>query len=164
MTGKQLSRHTGLSMNSCSTIIAGLCFHEIANCMNAAQRRSRIYWLTEQGKLFQQDFRGKNNLQSINYELPEIDWDIYGWVCFSHRAAIIKVLFRPMQPSEIKRKAKFQDPNLKMSANNVRDVMRLFLQKGIVKKLKIIGRFHYCYELTDLGIKIRCLLLSADRL
>ena len=52
-------------------------------------------------------------------------------VCFSHRAAVIQALDRAMQPAAIKRKAKSQNPDLKMSANNVRDVIKLFLQRGI---------------------------------
>ena len=67
-----------------------------------------------------------------------------------------------MQPVAIKRKTKQQNTKIKMSANNVRDVMRLFLKKEIVKPVKIGKKAHLRYELTELGKKLQPLLINAE--
>ncbi|MFC1780851.1 hypothetical protein ACFLZ8_01125 [Planctomycetota bacterium] len=94
-------------------------------------------------------------------DLPDIDWELYGWVCFSHRAAIIKALTESMQPAKIKHRAKQQNPKIKMSANNVRDIIKLFLEKEIVEPVKVGKRAHLRYELTELGRNIQGLLSYA---
>ena len=66
-----------------------------------------------------------------------------------------------MQPTTIKRRAKQQDQKIKMSANNVRDVIRLFLQKEIVKPVKVRKKAHLRYELTESGKQLRQLLAQA---
>lgn len=164
MTAKQLAKKTSLSLDSCSAALEDLFLNELVTCLNPAQRRSRLYWITDKGRSCQQELRKEHYLSDLNYDFPEVDWESYGWVCYSHRSAIIKALVRPMQPSAIKRKARFNEPLLRMSANNVRDVIKLFLQRGIVKKLRMERKIHPCYELTDLGLKLRRLLLSAESL
>ena len=101
-------------------------------------------------------------LPNIVKQLPDIDWELYGWVCYNHRAAIIKALTEPMQPAAIKRKTKQQNTKIKMSANNVRDVMRLFLKKEIVKPVKIGKKAHLRYELSEEGYKLQGLLAQAE--
>ncbi len=49
-----------------------------------------------------------------------------------------------------------------MSANNVRDVMRLFLAHDIVRPVRIRRKAHLHYELTETGQKLRQLLLAAE--
>jgi predicted transcriptional regulator len=65
-----------------------------------------------------------------------------------------------MQAAAIKRKALFQNPQLRMSANNVRDVMKYLLKVGVVRKVNIKRRGHPRYELTDLGEVFKELLLG----
>jgi len=67
-----------------------------------------------------------------------------------------------MQPAVVKRKIKQQNPKIKMSANNVRDVMKLFVQKGIVKPVKIGKKAHLRYELSEEGCKLQGLLSQAE--
>ena len=83
-------------------------------------------------------------------------------MCYSHRAAIIKTLAQPLQPATIKREAKSQISGLRMSANNVRDVIRLFRKRGVVRPLQIKGEHHPRYKLIELGRQLRVLLLHAD--
>ena len=64
-----------------------------------------------------------------------------------------------MQPAVVKRKIKQHNPKIKMSANNVRDIVKLFGQKGIVRPVKIGKKAHLRYELTDTGTKLRQLLM-----
>lgn len=67
-----------------------------------------------------------------------------------------------MQPSEIKRQIRIQKPNTKISANNIRDVVKLLLEKELVQKVYVRKKAHPRYELTELGIKLRQLLIQAE--
>lgn len=68
----------------------------------------------------------------------------------------------PLQPSDIKKVLRIHNPTVKISANNIRDIMRLFLAKGIVRKVFSRKKAHPQYELTQLGAKLRKLLFQAQ--
>lgn len=95
-------------------------------------------------------------------DYPTTNWDLYGWVCYRHRAAILKTLTEPMQPATIKRKARSRDPTLRMSANNTRDIIRLFRERGIVQPVYVRKKAHARYELTETGMVLQRLLAQAD--
>jgi len=162
MTALQLSKKTELSMEQCSMILGKLTLCRLVKCLNPTATRSRLYWLTPVGILCQKKLSNDKTLPDIAKNMPDIDWQLYGWVCYNHRAAIIKTLTEPMQPAAIKRKAKQQNQKIKMSANNVRDVIKLFLQKKIVKPVKVRKKAHLRYELTESGHKIQGLLSQAE--
>ncbi len=158
MTATQLSRLTGSDLNRTMFVVRGLIKLQFLRCLNPQARRSRLYWLTGRGAAYcWRVCLGRCDDQ------PSIDWDLYGWVCYSHRAAILKALAGPLQSCEIKRKARFANPGLKMSANNVRDVIRLFVGKNIVRTVLGKRRAHPRYELTSLGDTLRSLLLRAEQ-
>ncbi len=158
MTATQLSRLAGSDLNRTMFVVGGLIKLQFLKCLNPQARRSRLYWLTARGATHSERFdSGRCDHQ------PSIDWDLYGWVCYSHRAAILKALNRPLQPCEIKRKARSDNPALRMSANNVRDVIRLFVGKGIVRCVPGKRRAHPRYKLTALGDTLRSLLLRAEQ-
>ena len=162
MTALQLAKKTGSSQNQCSTILGQLTICGLVKCLNPTATRSRLYWLTPVGILCQKKLTKDKTLPDIAKDLPDIDWELYGWVCYNHRAAIIKALTEPMRPATVKHKAKQWNPKIKMSANNVRDVMKLFLQKGIVKPIKVRRKAHLRYELTGLGRKLQGLLSQTE--
>lgn len=161
MTALQLSKKTGFSTDQCSSLLGQLSLCGLTKCLNPYAKRSRLYWLTPVGILCQKKLAKDKMLPDIAKDLPDIDWELYGWVCYNHRAAIIKALTEPMQPATIKRRARQQSPELKMSANNVRDVIRLFLQKEVVKPVKIRKKAHLRYELTEPGKQLQQLLAQA---
>ncbi len=68
----------------------------------------------------------------------------------------------PLQPSIIKRRARLMNPDLRMSANNVRDVMRLLLAWGVTKPIQIKRKAHLRYELTEQGLVYQRLLQQAE--
>lgn len=122
-----------------------------------------MYWLTQPGKECQSRLQQERGLGALRNDFRIVDWELYGWVCFSHRAAVLTALREPMQPSQIKRDARSQNPALKMSANNVRDVIRLFLKRGIVERLPgRRKRSHPQYQVTEEGYKLRVLMLRAN--
>lgn len=67
-----------------------------------------------------------------------------------------------MQPSEIRRKIRNRFPYAKISANNVRDIIRLFEKQGIVRKVFFKKKAHPRYEHTETGLIFQKLLNQAE--
>jgi hypothetical protein len=162
LTAKQLARKTGIPVGTCSYIVAKFTLKGIFTCLNQDAQNSRVYWLTELGISCQKQFCQDLNIPYKEYDLHSVNWALLGWVCFSHRSIVIKTLNMPMQPAEIKKQIRLQKTDTKISANNIRDVIKLFLAKGIVQPVKIRKKAHPRYELTELGIKLRQLLIQAE--
>jgi hypothetical protein len=161
MTALQLSQKTGFALDQCSMFLGQLALAKLVKCLNHVAKRSRLYWLTPIGILCQKKFLKEKNLPSLVKDLPDIDWELYGWICYSHRAAIIRALTEPMQPSAIKRKIRQKNLKVKISANNVRDVIRLFRDKGIVRSVRVRKEEHLRFELTDVGKQFQQLLIQS---
>ena len=162
MTVKQISHQMEMSLDSCSHVLGELVAHGLMECLNPIARQSRVYWLTELGVVCQRLLRKAFGLSALTHDFPEVDSNLYGWVCFSHRSAVIKALRGPMQPVAIKKRALEQNPRLRMSANNVRDVVSALLAKGIVRAVKIRREGHLRYELTEVGRKLQELSWRMD--
>lgn len=164
MTAKQLSQQTGMSLDDCCYVLWELSLYLLVTCLNPQAFRSRLYWLTKSGSACQSRLRREGGLEKKAHDLPIVDWPLYGWVCFSHRSAILKALREPMQPARIKRVARSQDPDLRLSANNVRDVLKLMLKRRIVKRVPgRRKRSHPLYARTETGEKLLKLLLRAEQ-
>ena len=162
VTAKQLSQRTGIHRDTSSYLLAKLKIKGLLICLNPDAIKSRVYWLSEFGIRCRKQLHQDLGLLYKEYNLPDINWHLYGWVNFNHRSAIIKILTSPMQPAKIKKVLRIRRPNVKISANNVRDIIKLFLARDIVSPIKIRKKAYLRYELTDLGTKLRQLLLRAD--
>ena len=66
-----------------------------------------------------------------------------------------------MQPTQVKRKARFQNPALRMSANNARDVVKEFLSKGLVQPVRVRRKAYLRFELTEVGKQLQDLMVKA---
>jgi len=161
LTAHQLARQHGARRSGCSAVLRELARHGLMECLNPEARRSRVYGLTPKGVALQQRLRDQAGLRPFP-EAPAVDWSLYGWVCYSHRGAVLRVLDEPLQPSAIKRKARYYEPGIRMSANNVRDVIKLFVEQGIVRPVRSPGRARPRYELTRRGHALQGLLLAAE--
>ena len=164
LTAKQLARRLGITIDSCSFLFWQLTVYAVVCCLNAKAKTNRLHWLTATGVACQRRLRAAERLPPLDRFFPSVDWNLYGSICFSHRSAVIKALMEPLQPADIKRKAKLQNVNLRMSANNVRDVIRLLLDYGIVRPVWTRKRAHPRYELKEQAKVFRELLLSAERM
>ena len=162
ITAKQLSKQTGIRLDACSYLLWELAVYEVVHCLNKQARRSRLYWLTDLGISCHKKLHEQQLLPRLDYELPDVDWNLYGRLCFNHRSSVLRAIRKPIQPAAIKREARSQNPLIRMSANNVRDVIRFFLEKGIVSTKYIKGKGHPQYELTELGRQLQLLLLRAE--
>ena len=157
-TAAQLSRKLGISLDSSRATLRRLAERRLVRCLTPTMTRSRICWLTWKGLIHQRRLAGKQ----VNHDLPEIDWRLYASVCYSHRSRVITTLSRAMQPAEIKRRATFQTPGLRMSANNVRDVIRYLEAHDVVRPVAARRKAHPRYELTAVGLHMRRLLLQIE--
>lgn len=162
MTATQLSRRTGLSRPSCCESLRELRRQGVVECLNSRATMSRIYWLTDKGRLLQSFHFKSRDVKFPQHDFPIVDWEVYGQVCSTHRRMIIQILGRQaMQPCRIKRLAYHNDPTMKMSSNNCRDSIRFLLKHDVVRKVLVRKKRHPQYELTELGTKIHQLLNSA---
>ena len=161
LTARQVSRKTALSLDSCSHILRKFAARGLVLCLNPKSRNSRLYALTAAGIKYQKPLHKQLGISTKPYHLPDIDWPLYGWVCFDHRSAVIRTLNKPMQPSEIKRVLRVHTSDLKISANNIRDIIRLFLSKHIVEPVTVKKRAFPRYQLTDIGSQFKELLTQA---
>ena len=159
VTAKQLARTTGASLDNCSKRLHRLRAKGIVVCLNPAAQRNRLFWLTLRGIARFKELSGDSHQLGA---VKDIDWGLYASVCFSHRSEVIKSLSHAMQPSQIKRRAIFRNPRCRISANNVRDVIRYFKSTGIVRSVAQEKRRHPRYELTDVGQEMRRLLTRVE--
>ena len=158
MTAKQIAQTTGLREDCCSYVLQELSMYRMVHCLNPKATRSRLYWLTDKGKSYQKRILKSQGLPIYAYDFPVVDWQLYGWVCFNHRTAIIQVLTKALQPTAIRRQIKKNFPEMRISANNVADIIRLFLKKHIIRSVTVRKKIRSCYELTELGKKFQTLL------
>jgi DNA-binding HxlR family transcriptional regulator len=160
MTAMQLSGRLGRPLGRCCKALRGLRVHRIVRCLNPGALRNRVFWFTPLGKRLR---RHLGSAEPFSGKFSCTDWKLYAKLCFSHRSRVIQALTSPMQPSKIKRKAAQLFPGLRMSANNVRDVIRYLVAHGIVRPVQLKKRMHPGYELTEVGQKMRRLLLRVCR-
>lgn len=159
MTARQLSIFVEMERARCSYVLWELQVYELLQCLNPEARRSRLYWLTSLGRECQERLREQEGQSIQNYDLPPIDWKTYGWLCFTYRSAVVQVMEGPMQSAAIKRRIRFSCPRVRISANNVRDVMRDLLTKHVVKEVRIRRKAHRHFELTEEGKAMKEILL-----
>ena len=156
-----------MTIDACSETLTDLALYDLVCCLNPEATRSRLYWLSELGRSCQRALREEHGLPPFKHDFPRIDWDLYSSVLFSHRSVVLLTLGKdgkPVQPASIKRKARFNNPRIRMSANNARDVCYFFIDKKIVKRKKMKGSAFWHYELTDLGWKLSELTARVARI
>lgn len=151
LTATQIARRVSISLDRVLHLLWVLTLYRVLYCLNKDTRHNRIYWLTELGKACQRKLREAFALQPLKHHFPRIPWDLYSSVCYSHRSAVVKAICEPMQAAAIKRAARLKNADLRMSANNARDVLWYLLAKGIVRRVMIKRRSHPRYELTEMG-------------
>ena len=161
-TALQLSRLADFPQDRCSRALSQLAGRSLVRCVNPRDRRSRLFWLTRTGRECQAELRRDFSLPPIQHTYEQVDWHLYGWVIYRHRGAVVKSLHAPMTPREIRLRAIAQSQSLRISSNNVRDVLRLLIDHGIVNRLEGKRRSHTRFELTELGVKLHKLLWRAE--
>ncbi len=160
LTANQMARKLDVPSTQASTLIERLNAIGLVRCLNPFARSSRVYWHTLIGEKFHNQLCQSAGISAVE-RLSKNDWSLYGSTCFSHRSAVIKTLTRPMQPAAIKRQARLHDQRIRISANNVRDVIRYLHTHGIVQPVHVRKRAHPSYELTPTLYIIQQLLTQS---
>lgn len=169
LTPTQLSERLGFSLDTLTQVLRELTIYQLVSCLNPAARKSRVYGLSSLGVICRDRLARDFQLSILPYDAPAtVDWNLYGWTCFNHRRTVLLTLEGPTQPAAIARTAARQHrpgfgerTELRMSANNCRDVVKLFLQKGIVEPVRIRGKGHIHFQLTAAGKELQRLLRRA---
>jgi hypothetical protein len=162
LTTVQAAAKTGIPKDTCGSLIAKFAKNSLITCLNPAAGNGRLYWLSILGKKYQKDLCKRSNIPYKWFDISGVDWQLYGSVCFNYRSVIVKTLTTPMQPSQIKHILRIQKPHIKISANNIRDVIMFLLAKQIVRPVRIKRKIYIRYELTELGEKFRRLLIDSS--
>lgn len=149
MTATQIARKLDVKAFTCMAILRELEHRGLVSCLNREARQNRVFWLTAAGIELQARLRSDRGQGPLTHSIPEIDWALFGFVCFGHRAAIVTALGEPMQAAEIRRKARRRSPGIRMSSNNARDALKLLQQKGIVRRVYVRKKAHPRYELVE---------------
>jgi hypothetical protein len=176
MTATQLSRHIAFPLGAASGsqpkqgkdldvlgfVLWELSVYGLVTCMSPKARRSRLYGCTLDGVQCRKALAAELGEKIAEYVEPSIDWERYAWVCYSHRSTIIKVSSRPLYPSALRKRAWREYPQIKMSANNVRDAIPLLREQGLIEPVRERKRVHPLYRLTSFGRECRELLMEAE--
>ena len=160
-TAAQLAAKTAMTLNGCCESLRQLRSSGHIECLNPQAINGRVYWMTREGMNLQRRFYQERGIPLPERFVPEVDWNLYGRVCSTHRSTVIRTLNEPMQPAQIKRKAYFRDPTIRMSSNNVRDVILFLLKRDVVDRVHRKRAAHPLYQLTTLGMKYQMLLCRA---
>jgi hypothetical protein len=151
-----------MSLSRSSHVLRELSVYQIVRCLTRETRRSRVYALTENGVRCRERLTGDRTEAAARPMLDYRIWHLLSWVSFRHRSAMLKAMDRPLQPCAVKRRARFLIPDLRMSATNCRDSMRLFVERGIARPVWLRKHRHPQYELTEVGRQLQRLLWEAE--
>lgn len=162
LTTSQLAKRLGASLDLAGYQLWLLAQQGLVECVNPSARHGRLYYLAVGGHRAQALLRKTSGLPPLSHTLPPLDWDLYGWLCFRHRSAVVKTLDRPLRPAQIKRRARMRDERVRMSAGNVREIIKLLVRRGVARPVERPHEPFPMYELTTEGSACRDLLLRAE--
>ncbi|MDX2199622.1 MAG: hypothetical protein SF069_11710 [Phycisphaerae bacterium] len=160
LTASQVAVRAKLSLDCAKGALRTLARVNLARCLNELARSSRVYGLTRAGVRWQSRVREFLSWPTVRYEEPPADWQLYGWVCFRHRWAVLRAMSEPSIAPLIRKRARSHDAAIRISVNNVRDVLRQFRKRNVAQVRSVGSR--RVHELTDIGQTLRQLLLRAE--
>jgi hypothetical protein len=140
LTVRQLAAKLAYPLDETTELLRRLRHGGRVRCLNPDARRGRVYTST------------------TNTNDSAVDWSLYGWVCFHQRRAVLEALDEARSPAAIKRRARFLHPGIRLSANNVRDIIREFREHDLVRPVAARGRAHPAYALSPTGAVLQRLV------
>lgn len=162
LTSLQIKRRLNMSLDAVSFIVWELSVYRLVYCLNPRARKSRLYFTSQLGKHARTVTLGISERPPSQDELPNLDWKTYGWLCYTHRAAVLKALVGPLRPSEVKRRLRLQQPDVRINVNHITEILKKFVEKDVAHVVEP-GAWRPRYDATSPGRKMRELLLMADR-
>lgn len=161
VTAKQISTRMQIKLDAARFWLQGLAQRDYLYCLNETARRSRLFWLTSRGLSCQEKLRGLHDLAPLKHQFPLVDWNLYGWTCFSQRSAIMKAAQEKTRPAQIRRRARSQDLNVRMTTVHICRGIKGLVKKGMLRKIEG-KKGRPMYVLTKLGREVQSLHCKAD--
>jgi hypothetical protein len=156
LTAHQLALRLEKSRNAISECLRQLRIFRLAVCLNPSAHQSRVYTLTDEGRAHLALFAQEAGLSVP--AIPELAWDLYGDLCFRHRRAVLVTLRGRVRPPQVKRYALGNDPMLRMSVDNCREVLYWMVANGVVRAVRPRGSAFPSYELTEVGRRFQAVM------
>lgn len=156
LTVTQIAHLLATDRDAASYLIRSMYRQRLVRCLNTTARTHRVYGLTRLGRRLQRWLREIQHLPPPT--VPECDWRLFGLVCSRHRAAVLLALDAPLRVTEVRRRIRRSNSDLRISTNNVGDVLRWFLREGLVERVQLQRNPFPHYQLTDRGRHLRQLL------
>lgn len=163
LTATQLAKRLNIEKRVVSHHFRILSKYQLLTCLNPESSKGRLYWFSELGTRCHKKVMQSKARSRVSYELPEIDWILYASTCFEHRSPIIKAMEVPVSVSDIRRILVRRYSRIRISVNNIHDILQVFEAKGLVKRVLIRKRKRARYVLTETGEKFRELHVEAEK-
>lgn len=161
MTPAHLAQQAGLTTKAACKVVAELREHGLIECLTPNIQRGRLYARTTLGESVWSLIKKRSASEPPANKLPAEDHLAYASVCYRHRSVVVRGLGMPRQASQIKHWIRSNLPGAKISANNVRDVLRKLIRIGIVYRTNSDHEYYPVYALTKRGQRFRDLLDQA---
>jgi len=161
LSASHVSARTGLRLVHASFVLAELLQAQLVQSLTLHANGSRIVWLTRLGERVQRELRGEPETNHRNGTFPIVDFHLFALTCFSHRSAVLRTLDRPLQATEIRKRARLDNPAQRMNSSNVRDVLGVFRRHNLILPVRRRKRSHPKWVLSEVGGSVRELLLGA---
>jgi hypothetical protein len=159
LTADQLAMRLSKARTVTSEVLRQLRIYRLVACLNQAARQNRVYGLTEEGVAQLALLQGVPNASVPPTALE--DWALYGDLCFRHRRTVLLTLRGRMRPPQVKRIALANNPRLRMSIDNTREVLWWMTARNVVRAVRPHGMRYALYELTDMGRRCQALMRQA---
>jgi hypothetical protein len=156
-TAKQLSNRTEIKFSICNSFMKKLSAFGLSICRNSDSQRGKLYDLTDAGEVVLKQIANERGI-TVRYW---IDWKLFACLAFNQRSDVLLTWRNPnesLRAIEIKERAQKQKPSTKMSANNVRDVLRYLTENALVIKILKPRSTFPRFEITELGWIYRIML------
>lgn len=162
LTVSHIAARIGLRLVHASFVLGELLEAQLVQCLTTHATGSRVLWLTRLGERVQRDLRGASEHAPNGAPFPIVDFHLFSMACFSHRAAVLRALDRPLQATEIRRRARVTNPAQRMNSSNVRDVLGVFRRHHLVLPVRRRKRSFPRWALSEVGWSVRELLIGAS--
>lgn len=158
MTTGQLAARSGVADRRTSHLIRHMSRHGVVRCLTPSSRGNKVWWLTTAGERIQAACVRQQGTKRRKVQVLQVSWEVYSKVCFRHRMAVMRAVRGRMRVSQIKKQACERDRSLRISDNNVRDVLRVLATMGLVSRTRVKKKV--LFELTAVGKEMQQLLAS----
>jgi len=149
-------------MNLCKKSMYFLRAYGLVTCLTPYRTRHRLYWLTQLGADCQEGLVQHHRLERIPHSFPELDYAVYAALTARNRRAVVLSLTYPMRAMEVKKRAIGVYPQIRMTGDHTRELLRRLVRLGVVEREFAFDRSYSRFRLSATGRLMHNLLLGAE--